>query len=59
MFIVFNNYVLVPHFNLPEKTLDDHIWMLMDLGVGGSVAGRNLISNKYRYSAGTIHNHWF
>jgi hypothetical protein len=42
MFIVFNNYVLVPYFNLPITTLDEHIWMLMDLGVGGYVAGRSL-----------------
>jgi hypothetical protein len=42
MFIVFNNYVLVPYFNLPVTTLDDHIWTLMDLGVGGYVAGRSL-----------------
>jgi hypothetical protein len=42
MFIVFNNYVLVPYFNLPVTTLDEHIWTLMDLGVGGYVAGRSL-----------------
>ena len=42
MFIVFNNYVLVPYFDLPVTTLDDHIWTLMDLGIGGYVAGRSL-----------------
>jgi hypothetical protein len=42
IFIVFNNYVLVPYFNLPVTTLDEHIWMLMDLGVTGYVAGRSL-----------------
>ena len=42
MFIVFNNYVLVPYFKLPVTTLDEHIWTLMDLGVGGYVAGRSL-----------------
>ena len=42
MFVVFNNYVLVPYFNLPVTTLDEHIWTLMDLGVGGYVAGRSL-----------------
>jgi hypothetical protein len=42
MFVIFNNYVLVPYFNLPVTTLDDHIWTLMDLGVGGYVAGRSL-----------------
>ena len=42
MFIVFNNYVLVPYFQLPVTTLDEHIWTLMDLGVGGYVAGRSL-----------------
>lgn len=48
MFIVFNNYVLVPYFQLPVTTLDEHIWTLMDLGVGGYVAGRSLekISEK-------------
>ena len=42
MFIIFNNYVLVPYFQLPVTTLDDHIWTLMELGVGGYVAGRSL-----------------
>jgi hypothetical protein len=42
MFVVFNNYVLVPYFNLRVTTLDEHIWTLMDLGVGGYVAGRSL-----------------
>jgi hypothetical protein len=42
MFIVFNNYLLVPYFNLPITSLDDHIWTLIDLGVGGYVAGRSL-----------------
>jgi hypothetical protein len=42
IFIVFNNYVLVPYFNLPVTNLDDNIWRLMDLGVGGYVAGRSL-----------------
>jgi len=48
MFIIFNNYVLVPYFKLPVTILDDHIWTLMDLGVGGYVAGRSLekISEK-------------
>ncbi|MEX2234293.1 MAG: hypothetical protein WD824_19160 [Cyclobacteriaceae bacterium] len=30
------------YFNLPVTTLDDHIWTLMDLGIGGYVAGRSL-----------------
>jgi hypothetical protein len=42
MFVIFNNYVLVPYFNIPVAVLDDHIWQLMDLGVGGYVAGRSL-----------------
>ena len=37
MFIILNNYVLVPYFNIPETVLDDHIWKLMELGVGGYV----------------------
>jgi hypothetical protein len=42
MFVIFNNYVLVPYFNIPVAVLDDHIWKLMELGVGGYVAGRSL-----------------
>lgn len=42
MFIAFNNYVLVPYFQLPVAVLDAHIWTLMDLGVGAYVAGRSL-----------------
>ena len=48
MFIMLNNYVLVPYFNLPQTVLDDHIWTLMEMGVTGYVAGRSLekISEK-------------
>lgn len=48
MFIIFNNYVLVPYFHLPLTVLDERIWNLMELGVGGYVAGRSLekISEK-------------
>ncbi len=48
MFIVLNNYVLVPYFNLPVTVLDDHVWSLMEMGVTGYVAGRSLekISEK-------------
>lgn len=42
MAIVFNNYMLVPYFNIPMATLDDHIWNLIQMGVGGYVAGRSL-----------------
>jgi hypothetical protein len=42
MFIMLNNYVLVPYFNIPVATLDDHIWRLMEMGVTGYVAGRSL-----------------
>lgn len=42
MFIVLNNYVLVPYFNIPVAVLDDHIWSLMEMGVTGYVAGRSL-----------------
>lgn len=42
MFIVLNNYVLVPYFNIPVAVLDDHIWRLMEMGVTGYVAGRSL-----------------
>ena len=48
MFIIFTNYVLVPFFRIPPAILDDHIWSLMEMGVGGYVAGRSLekISEK-------------
>jgi hypothetical protein len=42
MFIIFNNYVLVPYFGLPTTVLDDHIWNLIEMGVTGYVAGRSL-----------------
>lgn len=42
MFIIFNNYVLVPYFGLPTTVLDDHIWRLIEIGVTGYVAGRSL-----------------
>jgi hypothetical protein len=42
IYIVFNNYVLVPYFDLPVATLDDNIWELIKLGVTGYVAGRSL-----------------
>jgi hypothetical protein len=42
MFIIFTNYVLVPFFHIPPAILDDHIWSLMEMGVGGYVAGRSL-----------------
>ena len=42
MFIVFNNYVLVPYFKLPVTVLDDNIWNLINMGVTGYVAGRSL-----------------
>lgn len=48
MLIIFNNYILVPYLNLPLTVLDERIWNLMELGVGGYVAGRSLekISEK-------------
>lgn len=48
MFIIANNYVLVPYLHLPLTVLDERIWNLMELGVGGYVAGRSLekISEK-------------
>ncbi len=42
MFVIFNNYVLVPYFNIPVAVLDDHIWRMVELGIGGYVAGRSL-----------------
>lgn len=42
MFIVCSNYILVPFFDIPCVTLDEHIWGLMELGVGGYVVGRSV-----------------
>ena len=42
VFIVFNNYVLVPYFKAPYTVLDNNIWDLIEIGVGGYVAGRSL-----------------
>jgi hypothetical protein len=42
VFILFNNYVLVPYFHIPMTIMDDHIWNLMEVGIGGYVAGRSL-----------------
>ena len=52
MFIVFNNYVLVPYFKLPSVILDDRIWNLMEMGVTGYVAGRSL--EKISQSLGPV-----
>jgi hypothetical protein len=50
--IIFNNYVLVPMFQLPSVVLDEHIWNLMELGIGGYVAGRSL--EKISQSIGPV-----
>jgi len=42
IFIVLNNYVLVPYFNIPSAVLDEHIWRLIEVGTGGYIAGRSL-----------------
>ncbi len=42
IFIVLNNYVLVPYFQIPSAVLDDHIWKLIEIGTGGYIAGRSL-----------------
>ncbi len=42
MVIIFMNYVLVPIFNVTPAILDDHIWGMMQLGIGGYVGGRSL-----------------
>jgi hypothetical protein len=52
MFILLNNYILVPYFRLPPAILDDHIWGLMEMGVTGYVAGRSL--EKISEKLGTV-----
>lgn len=42
IYIIFNNYVLVPYFKIPMVILDNNIWNLMEMGVTGYVAGRSL-----------------
>ena len=42
MYIIFSNYVLVPYFHIPAVVLDQNIWDLLKIGVGGYVAGRSL-----------------
>jgi hypothetical protein len=42
MYIIFSNYVLVPYFHIPPVVLDQNIWDLLKIGVGGYVAGRSL-----------------
>ena len=42
IFIVLNNYVLVPYFQIPAAVLDEHIWRLIEVGTGGYIAGRSL-----------------
>ncbi|HEY8935687.1 MAG TPA: 3TM-type holin [Cyclobacteriaceae bacterium] len=37
MYVVFNNYVLVPYFGLPVTVLDQNIWDMMKVGIGGYV----------------------
>jgi hypothetical protein len=42
IYIIFNNYVLVPYFKIPVVALDTNIWNLMEMGITGYVAGRSL-----------------
>ena len=47
VFIIFNNYVLVPYFqafgaDIPTLTLTKQMWELLKLGIGGYVVGRSL-----------------
>ena len=41
-FIVFFNYVLSPLFGLIRLELTDQMWSLLQIGIGGYVAGRSL-----------------
>ncbi len=42
IFIIFNNYVLAPYFNVPMTVLDENIWNLINIGIGGYITGRSL-----------------
>lgn len=48
IYIIFNNYILVPYFKIPVVILDNNIWNLMEMGITGYVCGRSLekISNS-------------
>lgn len=42
IYIILNNYILVPYFKIPVVLLDNNIWNLIEMGVTGYVAGRSL-----------------
>jgi len=44
MLIILNNYILFPYFpqTLLVLELPDHLWTLLELGVGGYVVGRSV-----------------
>lgn len=42
VYIIFNNYVLVPYFSLPMCTLDDNVWIIIKISITGYGAERGL-----------------
>jgi len=38
--IILNEYILSPYFGLPAKELPEHMWDLLNIGVGGYVLSR-------------------
>jgi hypothetical protein len=44
-YIVFNNFILVPYLhtlNVPSLPIPDRLWDLIELSIGGYIAGRSL-----------------
>ena len=60
VFIIFNNYVLVPYIkafggNVPDLTLTTQMWELLKLGIGGYIVGRS-VEKTVKYAGSLITN---
>lgn len=47
-YIIFHNYVLVPIFSIPAADLDQNIWDLLKIGIGGYIVtrgGEKMVAN--------------
>jgi Holin of 3TMs, for gene-transfer release len=42
VYIIFNNYVLVSYFNIPNVKLDENVWNLITIGLTGYGAERGI-----------------
>jgi hypothetical protein len=41
-YIIFNNYVLNPYFDIPMLVIEKDMWTLLKLGLGGYIGGRSI-----------------